>query len=61
MNNLNVDSFDNQEKKTKWASVPINKDEFLAKGYTIENWKKYNSEISTKGTIYVRREITIKE
>ena len=60
MNNLNVDAFDNQEKKTKWASVPINKDEFLAKGYSL-TWEKYNSEISTKGVILVRREITIKE
>lgn len=46
-------------KKTKWASVPINEKEFLAKGYNNLAWEKYNSDISTKGVIYVRREITI--
>jgi len=45
------------DKKTKWASVPINQNEFIQKGYTIKEWEKYQKEISTNGIIYVRREI----
>ena len=55
----------NQDKnntiKTKWVSVPIKRVEFLERGHTQEEWKEYKKNIPTKGIVYVRREIEIKE
>ena len=56
-------------KKTRWVSLPINREEFFQRGYIMgkrpskrnKEWEKYQKEIPTNGIIYVRREVDIQD
>ena len=46
--------------KTKWVSVPINKEEFLALGNSVRDWKQYLINQEQNGyTAFVRMEVEV--
>ena len=46
--------------KTKWVSVPINKEEFIARGNSERDWKQYLINQEQNGwTAFVRREVEV--